>query len=64
MSKFAKLKIKPEAESKFAEIEVLFNPNTYSVTKTVSWTPATGSTTSSTQNQRGKNAPILDFGVF
>lgn len=67
-----KLKIKPLPPSKLAEkfgkesIEVLFNPNTYSITKQVAWrtavsatpTPATAQTTST---QRRLNAPILEF---
>ena len=55
MSKFEKLTITPEPGSNFGPIEVLFNPNTYSITKSVSWNAAAG------QTQRGHNAPALQF---
>ncbi len=55
MSKFEKLTITPESGSNFDPIEVLFNPNTYSITKSVSWNAPAG------QTQRGHNAPALQF---
>jgi hypothetical protein len=55
MTKFEKLTITPESESNFAPIKVLFNPNTYSISKSVSWGAASG------QTQRGHNAPALQF---
>ena len=42
MTALAKMTITPEPESNFEPIEVLFNPNTYSISKSVSWTAATG----------------------
>lgn len=57
-----KLTITPEAASNLGKIEVLFNPNTYSITKTVSWTPATGTNQAAGQTERRKNAPALEFG--
>jgi Contractile injection system tube protein/LysM domain len=55
MTKFEKLTITPESGSKFDPIEVLFNPNSYSITKSVSWNAPAG------QTQRGHNAPALQF---
>lgn len=48
-----KLKIAPYKNDSFKEFSVLFNPNTYSISKSVTWT---GSTT------REINAPTLSFG--
>jgi nucleoid-associated protein YgaU len=62
MSTLAKLTITPEAASGFLPIEVLFNPNTYSITKTVSWAAATGNSSAAGQTERRKNAPALEFG--
>jgi nucleoid-associated protein YgaU len=62
MSDLAKLTITPEAESNLAAIEVLFNPNTYSIGKSVSWTAATGDGKAANQPERRKNAPALQFG--
>jgi nucleoid-associated protein YgaU len=62
--KLEKLKIKPLSPSKLKEIEVLFNPNSYSITKSVTWSSAARSTasSSSTQTEVMKNAPTLSFG--
>jgi len=62
MMTLTKLTITPEAESGFAPIEVLFNPNTYSISKSVSWTAATGNSQAVGQTERRKNAPALQFG--
>ena len=61
MTALAKLTITPEPASKFAPIEVMFNPNTYSIGKSISWTSATGGNAGS-QTERRKNAPALQFG--
>ncbi len=65
-NELAKLKIQPQPPSALEEITVLFNPNTYTVRKSVTWsTPptsssASGSTNTSTISQ--VNAPPLVFG--
>lgn len=61
----AKLTIKPQS-SNLKEFEVLFNPNSYTIRKEVTWTAktrkgATGTTKSST-TQRQLDAPPLEFG--
>lgn len=61
MTKFEKLTITPESASKFDPIEVLFNPNTYSITKSVSWNSAASSNAAAGKTQRGHNAPALQF---
>lgn len=60
----AKLKIKPLDPSKLKEIEVLFNPTSYSITKSVTWDRPSSPTSTGDQNvtQRKLNAPILTFG--
>jgi nucleoid-associated protein YgaU len=66
MTQLEKLKITPESNSKLPEIKALFNPNTYSVAKVVSWGPATSGNNSggnkSGQSEVKKNAPALEFG--
>jgi nucleoid-associated protein YgaU len=57
-----KLKIKPLPPSKLAEISVLFNPNSYSITKSVTWTATPSSNEQNAQTERKKNAPALTFG--
>jgi len=57
-----KLKIKPLPPSKLKEIPVLFNPNTYSITKSVTWSSTPSSTGGNAQTERKKNAPTLTFG--
>jgi nucleoid-associated protein YgaU len=61
MSALEKMTITPEAASNFPPIKVLFNPNTYSVGKSVSWTAATGDGQAAGQAERRKNAPALQF---
>lgn len=67
----AKLTIKPESPSKLKEIEVLFNPASYSISKSVAWRPPrTGGISSNVslatndeeQPRRGLNAPQVAFG--
>lgn len=55
-----KLKITPLPPSKLKEITVMFNPNSYSVEKSVSWDSARGEGEGGTQ--RKFNAPALTFG--
>jgi hypothetical protein len=62
MTTLAKLTITPEPESNLEPIEVSFNPNTYSITKSVSWPTATGNSQASGQTERRRNAPALQFG--
>lgn len=57
-----KLTIKPLPPSKLEAITALFNPNTYSITKTVSWSGATVTTGNDAKSDRKKNAPTLTFG--
>jgi nucleoid-associated protein YgaU len=57
-----KLKIKPLPPSQLAEITALFNPNTYSVVKPVTWSQTPSSTERNAQTERRKNAPTLTFG--
>jgi hypothetical protein len=44
------------------EISVLFNPNSYSIMKSVTWTPPQTSTGERAETQRKVNAPTLSFG--
>lgn len=62
MTALAKMTITPEPASNLAPIEVLFNPNTYSISKSVSWSVATGAGQGASQTDRRKNAPALQFG--
>jgi nucleoid-associated protein YgaU len=62
MSALAKMTITPEAKSSFKPIEVMFNPNTYSITKSIAWTAATGNSQAAGDTERRKNAPALQFG--
>jgi nucleoid-associated protein YgaU len=61
-----KLEIAPLSPSKLPKITVMFNPNAYSITKSVKWDAPTPSTTSSGDQQAGTqkklNAPTLTFG--
>src|SRR5436309_4857453 len=69
MTGLAKLKITPEDEVLnaglgFEAIPVLFNPNTYSITKGVSWTDVTARPSSNGHAEepaRAFNAPELQF---
>lgn len=62
MTALAKMTITPEPKSTFAPIKVLFNPNTYSIGKSVSWTAAPAKSQPAGQTERRKNAPALEFG--
>lgn len=57
-----KLKITPLAPSKLEEISVLFNPNSYSITKSVTWSLPQTQNGSCSKTQRQVNAPTLTFG--
>jgi hypothetical protein len=61
MSTLAKLTIEPEAASGFPAIKVQYNPNTYSIGKSVSW-PRPKTTTDDQDADRRRNAPPTDFG--
>jgi nucleoid-associated protein YgaU len=58
----AKLTITPLAPSKLKAIEVLFNPTSYSITKTVTWTPPRPLVERGHATHRLVNAPTLEFG--
>jgi nucleoid-associated protein YgaU len=45
-----------------APIEVMFNPNTYTVRKDVAWTPSTNTTTGHATTDAKANAPTTSFG--
>ncbi|HTR14870.1 MAG TPA: LysM peptidoglycan-binding domain-containing protein [Roseiarcus sp.] len=62
MTALSKMTITPEPKSHLAPIEVLFNPNTYSISKSVSWTTAPAAGQTGSQTVRRKNAPPLTFG--
>lgn len=57
-----KLRIVPRSPSQLKEIEVLFNPNTYTMEKTVAWGPALDDYDDQTGTMRALNAPSLTFG--
>jgi len=57
-----KLQIIPQAPSQLGEIEVLFNPTTYSISKTVTWNPPEQGMGGAQGTQRALNAPVLSFG--
>ena len=59
----AKLKIVPQPPSNLGEIEVLFNPTAYSISKSITWSPPEKSDGGDqSKTQRALNAPILTFG--
>ncbi len=71
--KLEKLTITPQSPSKLKDIEVLFNPASYSVSKSVTWsTPRTGTAgagsggssenQNANQTRRDVNAPQVAFG--
>jgi nucleoid-associated protein YgaU len=62
MSALAKLTITPEPASNLPPIVALFNPNTYSITKSVSWSAAGVNGQANGGTDRRKNAPPLQFG--
>lgn len=43
-------------------IEVMFNPNSYRISKTVAWEPSTNGAVGGTTTDRRANAPISSFG--
>lgn len=63
-----KLKIEPLAPSALAAFDVLFNPNSYSIVKPVTWTQQSvsgegiGAAATATATHRGLDAPPLEFG--
>jgi nucleoid-associated protein YgaU len=64
MTGLAKLTITPEPSSYLEPIEVLFNPNSYSIGKAVVWSGPAGdieSKKAARATDRGKNAPTLEF---
>jgi nucleoid-associated protein YgaU len=62
MTALAKMTITPESKSGLKPIEVLFNPNSYSVAKTVSWNQVGADSRLAGATDRRKNAPALQFG--
>jgi nucleoid-associated protein YgaU len=54
-----KMTIRPQGGS---EIKVKFNPNSYTITKTVAWSAATSTTTGGTSTDARANAPTTSFG--
>lgn len=61
MMPLAKLTIKPEAGSELDEIEVQFNPNSYSIGKTVAWGGTFGDNINKDVTIRDRNAPEIEF---
>ena len=57
-----KLQITPRSPSKLPEITVMFNPESYSISKSVTWSPPQTSGSSGNQTERQVNAPTLTFG--
>jgi hypothetical protein len=57
----AKLKIRPKSPSRLPSIEVLFNPTTYAITKSVNWTPPQDGNGKQIKSQNYLNAPTLSF---
>jgi LysM repeat protein len=57
-----KLRITPRSPSKLAEITVLFNPESYSISKSITWSSPTTSTSGKVATDRQLNAPPLAFG--
>src|SRR5215472_9036302 len=56
-----KLTITPEAASKLPSITVSYNPNSYSISKSVVWDEGTGGHAGGKTDRR-KNAPAREFG--
>jgi nucleoid-associated protein YgaU len=54
-----KLSIQPEGG---APIEVMFNPNSYTITKQVAWTPSSKTMDGDVKTDSKVNAPTLEFG--
>src|SRR5215510_13197407 len=45
-----------------APIEVMFNPNSYTISKSVAWAPSTSTTTGAATTDSKANAPTTSFG--
>lgn len=58
----AKLTIEPLSPSGLDAFEVLFNPNSYSIEKSVTWRPPRSRGGGRRNTQREVNAPALEFG--
>jgi nucleoid-associated protein YgaU len=61
----AKLNISPRYGARFAAFDVMFNPNAYSISKSVNWTSAMRSAASQAEGggtDRTANAPATSFG--
>lgn len=58
----AKLEIIPQSPSKLQPITVPFNPNSYSITKSVNWTPTQTANGQDGETERLLNAPRLQPG--
>jgi nucleoid-associated protein YgaU len=61
MTTLEKLKIAPEDASNIPPFKVLFNPNTYTISKAVSWKSPGSPGGAVTPAERRKNAPVLEF---
>lgn len=58
-----RLRIVPQPPSRLEEIEVQFNPTSYSISKSVMWNPPENTAEGGqAKTQRAFNAPILTFG--
>lgn len=55
----SKLTIQPKGDT---AIEVMFNPNSYTITKTVAWRPSTSTTAGGASTDVKANAPVTAFG--
>lgn len=56
-----KLRITPQSPSMLRPIEALFNPTTYAISKSVSWTPPRDANGRAIKTQNYLNAPTLSF---
>lgn len=57
-----KLNIRPLPPSQLEAFDVLFNPNSYTITKSVTWSPPESPRGRRASTQRTVNAPALQFG--
>jgi LysM repeat protein len=57
-----RLEIEPLPPSKLRPISALFNPDTYRIGKSVTWSAAGSRVEGGTRSRRELNAPILNFG--
>ena len=62
LGQLEKLTIRPLSPSQLLPITALFNPNAYSITKNVTWTPPQAPAGGAAQTRRAVNAPLLVFG--